>query len=304
MDQDTIMGFLIPSILSSTMVSVVMRLSTGRTKNETAFFGANYAVCTLLALFFRAGQMGGSREGTGFAVALGIVSGVMYLASFVLLRKNVIRNGVVLAAVFMKLGVLVPTLMAVLVYHERMKAAGIAGFALALPAIIIVCGDSGAAEGKSSTAENSGEGGSFTEKWLPGKGRGLLLVLLLTGGFTESLTKIYEKHGMPGVKDIYLTGIFATAMLLCVFMTARRKEAVGKRDLFWGMLVGIPNYFSSRFLLLALERLPAVVVYPAYNIGAILLVALAGVLFFRERIGVRKAVGLLMILAALTLLNV
>ena len=272
-----------------------MRLSTGRTKNEIAFFGANYAVCTLLALSFRAGQAGGSREGTGFAILLGLISGIMYLASFMLLRKNVIKNGVVLPAVFMKLGVLVPTLMAVLVYHERMKAAGVFGFLLAIPAIIIVCGDSSAEDGERTDASSL--------KWSAG-GRGLLLVLLLAGGFTDSLSKVYEIHGRPEVKDIYLIGTFLTAMLICVFMAAGKKQAVRKEDLFWGMLVGIPNYFCSRFLLQALERLPAVAAYPVYNIGGILLVTLAGVLFFRERIGTRKAVGLLMILASLVLLNV
>ena len=109
------MGFLALSIISSAMVSITMRCSAGKTGNELAMFGANYAVCCFLAFSF---HVGGNHmvfeTGTGwFALILGLISGAMYLGSFILLRKNIQENGVVLAAVFMKLGVLVPTLLSV-----------------------------------------------------------------------------------------------------------------------------------------------------------------------------------------------
>ena len=46
------------------------------------------------------------------------------------------------------------------------------------------------------------------------------------------------------------------------------------------------------------------VAYPVYSVGGILLVTLAGVLLFRERLGKRRWVALGLILAALVLLNV
>ena len=282
------MLFLLMSIVSSTLVTVCMRLSTGKSRNEMAFFGANYAVCTVLSLLFRAGQ-GGKTAGNAllFAVLLGLISGVMYLASFMLLRKNIRENGVVLAAVFMKLGVLVPTVLAVAVWHERMKTAGAAGFLIAVLAIIVVNGEQ----------EEGGTGSGA------GSSRLLLLVLLLAGGFTDSLSKVYEMYGLPEAKDIYLTGTFGTALLISAVLALRKREGIRGQDLLWGMLVGIPNYFSSRFLLLALENLPAVAVYPVFNIGTILLVTLAGTLLFGEKIGRRKGIGLLLILLSLVLLN-
>ena len=72
----------------------------------------------------------------------------------------------------------------------------------------------------------------------------------------------------------------------------------------FGLLVGIPNYFSAKFLLGALETLPAVIVYPVYSVGSILVVTLAGVLLFRERLEKHQWVALGVILAALVLLNI
>ena len=64
------------------------------------------------------------------------------------------------------------------------------------------------------------------------------------------------------------------------------------------------DFFSSKFLLGALESLSAVIVYPVFSVGTILTVTLAGVLLFRERLEKRQWIGMLLILAALVLLNI
>ena len=83
----------------------------------------------------------------------------------------------------------------------------------------------------------------------------------------------------------------------------RTGKAIRFSELAAGVLAGIPNYFSSYFLLKALIRLPAMLVYPVFSVGTILLVMGAGALFFKERLGRRQWIGLVMILIALVLLN-
>jgi multidrug transporter EmrE-like cation transporter len=67
--------------------------------------------------------------------------------------------------------------------------------------------------------------------------------------------------------------------------------------------VGVPNYYSSYLLVIALGKLPAMLVFPAFSIGTILLVTVCSLWFFRERLTKRQAVGLALIGAALALLN-
>ena len=69
-------------------------------------------------------------------------------------------------------------------------------------------------------------------------------------------------------------------------------------------MIGIPNYFCSRFLLLSLGELPAFVVYPIYNVGAIVIIGVAGIFVFKEKLGARKAIGFAMMIAAMALLNI
>ena len=87
-------------------------------------------------------------------------------------------------------------------------------------------------------------------------------------------------------------------------MAVYKKERPGKWELLYGLLLGIPNYFSARFLLRALERVAAVIVFPTFSVGTILVVTLTGVLLFKERLGKRQWVAVAAILAALILLNV
>ena len=74
-------------------------------------------------------------------------------------------------------------------------------------------------------------------------------------------------------------------------------------ELIFGLLVGIPNYFSSRFLLRSLSYVPAVIAYPTYSVATMLVITLVGVLAFREKLGRRQWAALGIILVALGLLN-
>lgn len=280
---------LVLAVLCSSAVNVLMRLSEGRAKNTFVMFMSNYAVCAAIAFAFTGGGSPfAAHPGLRFALLLGLVSGCCYLSSLTLLRVNIAKNGVMLASVFMKLGVVVPALMAILFFGESPTAWQIAGFAIAVAAIIIIY-----TEPKTGGPRNKAAAG----------GAVLLLVMLFVSGLTESMANIYEKLGDPAVKDRFLFFNFLTACLASGAAALISRKKIAPADVLFGAAIGVPNYFCTRFLLLSLSQVPAVVVYPVYNIGAIVVISLFGLLLFRERPGRRKLIGLLMIIAALVLLN-
>ena len=275
------------AILSSTMVSVLMRLGDRHVKNTMVLFFANYTVCCLTSLFLMGRQPifpGG--EGFGYTLGLGLIGGGLFLGSFALMRLNIQKNGVVLTSIFMKLGVLVPMGMAVIFFHEIPGITQILGFIIAAAAIVIL------------NAEPNAAGSAIP------RGMILLLLLLLLGGLADSFVNIYDKTGNPDWKDHFLLYIFASAGMLCLIPALIRREPVSPADVLFGLIIGIPNYFSTRFLMMALSSVPAIVAYPVYNVATIVLISLVGVIAFREHLSKRKAVGIGMILAALVLLNI
>ncbi|MBR5128436.1 MAG: hypothetical protein IKU67_00165, partial [Firmicutes bacterium] len=74
-------------------------------------------------------------------------------------------------------------------------------------------------------------------------------------------------------------------------------------DIIFGILVGIPNYYFSVFLLAALREVSSVIVYPTYSIGAMVIIVIAGIVAFKEKISIKKGVALCLIAVAIALLN-
>ena len=131
-----------------------------------------------------------------------------------------------------------------------------------------------------------------------------LVLLMLYGGMADGLSKIYEARGNPALGGHFLCFVFAFALILCAGLCAAQRQRPTGRDWLFGALLGVPNYFSSRFLLRALAYVPASLAYPAFSCGAILLTAVIGRLLFHERPGRRQWAAVGVVLAALALLNI
>lgn len=298
------MLYLVLAVVSSVLISVLMRVSEKSVKNPMLLFVANYLVCILISIAYM-GQITVDLHAPkiGTALVLGICSGILYLLGFVLLQYNIRKNGVVLSSTFMRLGVLVPTAMAVLVFHEKPNVTQLLGFLVALAAILVMNLKMGESKELSEKTADVVEAPTEKKK-VPGIV--WLIILLLTGGFTDSLANVYDKAGNPDLKNQYLLFIFFVAFVCSVIgaLLQVKKQKTNYMDFVWGFLIGIPNYYSARFLLLSLGKLPAILVYPAFNVATILVVTLVGVIGFKEKLEKNKVIALGMILLALVLLNI
>ena len=66
------------------------------------------------------------------------INGFIYLGGFALMQWSTRHNGVVLSSIFMKLGILVSMLISVVWFQELPTALQVAGFVLAVTAIIVI----------------------------------------------------------------------------------------------------------------------------------------------------------------------
>ena len=278
------MLFLILAIFSSAMVSIIMRLSSGKVSGNFSMLVMNYLMCSLLCALSAGGGnlLDLSDPRLAVTAAMGCFNGTLYLASFVLLQVNVRRNGVVLSSTFMKLGLLVTMVISICFYGEMPSLVQALGFLLAVGAILLI-----------NDHRKPGNTGFKVG----------LIGLLLCGGMADAMSKIFEESGIPGMEGQFLFFTFFTAFLFCILCMLVKRQKIGRWEAFFGLLIGIPNFYSSKFLLRALEDVAAVIAYPVYSVATILTVTLTGVLFFRERLEKRQWVALGMILTALILLN-
>ena len=279
------MLYLILAIDSSALVSLSIRASEKYITNNYGMLMVNYIICSLLSFVYMNKEINYfTQSGSGFMMILGGIGGLLYLVTLLIIQFSTSKNGVVLTSIFSKLGVLIPTLMAVLVFREVPKVTQVIGIIIALVAIVLIHFEKGALS----------EGNH--KEWL--------LILLLFAGITDSLANVYEQRGSAQLEDGYLLVTFGVAAILAAIFAFSKGRKISKSDVIFGLILGIPNFFSSKFLLLALGSMKAVLVYPTFSVGTLVVISLVGVLAFKEKLDRKKAIALGMIVLALGLLNI
>lgn len=278
------MFYLLLAILCSAMLSIIMRLSERHIGENVSMLAFNYVTCTILSMIFSGfGNIFPSEEGLGLTLGMGFINGFLYLGGFILLQLNVKRNGVVMSTTFMKLGLLVPMIFSVFIFGERMDAMQIIGFVLAVISIVLI---------------------NFEKEETTMQFKTGLILLLLVGGMADGMSKVFEEVGNEALTSQFLLFTFGMACLLCWGLVLYKKEKVNKLHIMYGVLIGVPNFFAAKFLLKSLQTLPAVITYPTFSVSTIIVVSLAGVCLFKEKLGKRQWIAIAGILFALVLLNV
>lgn len=278
------MIYLLLAILSSVSVSVVMRLSSKKAPGSYCMLAANYLMCLLIAGGFTGfDRFFPAEKGLPLTLMLGIGNGLLYLISFILYQRSVKKNGMVLSSTFMKLGLLVPIALSLLVFWQIPSLIQCIGFIIALLAIVLIQADGKDAGGKFSFG---------------------LILLLITGGGANAMSELYDEIGTPSLSSQFLLYTFLTAFIVCLCIAVAKRERPTRHSLFYGFLIGIPNYFSARFLLLCLADVPAFIAHPTYSAVSVCAVSVLGICLFCEKLTKRQWLGVGIILISLILLNI
>lgn len=276
------MFYLILAILCSSSLSIFTRLSEKTVKNNFSLLAVNYLSCCIMAILYTGiDQLFVIQEGTLFTLCLGIINGFLYLYSLILLQKNIRDNGIILTSLFNKLGILIPVIVSIVLFKEMPTFIQIIGFMIAVCAIIYMNYDKNKA----------------------GEFKFGLLYLLFVAGITDCMSKIFEVYGNSALSNQFLLYTFLSAFITCLVVVFINKQTFTKEEIKYGICMGVPNYLSSKFLLMSLQSILAVIVYPTFSVGTIVVITMTGLLLFKEKITKKQIIALCAILLALVLLN-
>jgi len=278
------MIYLLLAIASTSLVAIVMRISGKYLKSNLGMTFFNYVVCVFAAgIYSGYDNLMPRTSGFPFVLGIGVVTGVLYLAGLLLTQFNIQKNGVVLSTIFQKLGLVVQVLMSVILFGERPVLSQIIGIVICLIAVVLINFEKG------QTAISFKLG---------------LVLLVFVSGLCDGMSKVQEELGDPALSEHFLFYTFSAALILCAALIIRKREKMGWKDVLFGVMLGVPNFFSCRFLLKSLSAVPAVIAYPTYSVAAVVVVTMAGVIAFKEKLSKKQWLSLGMILVALVLLNI
>ncbi|MBU3193065.1 DMT family transporter [Clostridium algidicarnis] len=306
------MGYLFLAIVCSSSIALIFKYSEGSKMNRYAVTSVNYFTALFISLLMIIAKPSTKIHITdisikGFilecskvlsqnhvyfspessfiwALVVGIIGGAFFFLSFIYYQKSVRENGASLSGTFGKLGILVPMIFSILFWKEIPKPFQWVGIFIALFSIVFA---------NISYDENNNKSINLT-----------LILLFLFGGMAEFQNKLFQKYALLEYKDVFLFVTFTMAFLLSLHFVLKSKEKILKRDLLTGFLVGIPNLFSSYFLIMALNSVNTSIALPVYSAGSIIFISLGEVLLYKEKLSNKNKIAVGLVVFALVLINI
>lgn len=218
-----------------------------------------------------------------WAIIVGSIAGIFFFSSFIYYQKSIRENGVAIAGTFSKLGILIPMIFSIIIWKEYPTGLQWIGIGLSILSILLVNLSSDSLE-------------KFDIK--PS-----IILLFLLGGMAEFSNKIYQNYGLNEYKDVFLLFVFLMAFLISMFFIIKDKVNFKLRDILIGFAVGVPNLFSSYFLIQSLETVKTSVAFPFFSAGSIVIINLGGYFIFKEKISRKNKIAIGLIIIALVLMN-
>lgn len=229
-----------------------------------------------------------------------VVLGVMFITVFNLIGVSTIRSGIAVTAIAQKMSLAIPILAAVFLFDETLTLLKIVGVLLAMGSILMTTYK------PKNLIEKDDLSPGKTSMWLA-----LLLplgVFFGSGGCDTVVNIINKRYLLPHETDMLNTVLFLTAAIsgtiALVVQVVRGKETLRWRQLGFGIVLGVPNYFSLFFLLKALQRsgMESSVVFPMVNIGVVTTAAVVAYFGFKEHLTKFNLLGILLAIVAIWIL--
>lgn len=286
------MGILLILLSVSCSVLLVNLLKLGEVKKLAILnvLTVNYAVAFASALLLN--QKNGLDLVPDFPLWFWLFCafiGFIFIANFFLFSRSVHLNGLGVSVAAMRMSLLLPLLLSMGFYGEAVTLTRIAGILLVFVALYLLI------SGRVKL--------SFTQV----SSAGLLLVIFFFSGTADASLKIYQEEMSAIASEAHLmSAIFFFSLLIGIGVSLQKGhlQQISRKEVLLGAGVGIPNLFSSVFLIQAFAWFDASVVYAVVNMLVVAAGALTGLLIWKDEVSRKEVAGILLALAAILLLVV
>ena len=282
------MIWLILNILVSGVLYLIFRLFPKYKVDNLVAVIVNYLTASTLGLLMMDTAIAGVISRPWFPIAF--CMGIFFIFIFLLMAESSQVNGISMTSVANKMSLIIPVIAGIFLYNESITWLMITGIILALVSVILT-----SIKDKSMALSKNG---TF-----------ILILIFFGSGLIDIMMKYMQHHYLSENEGAaFVMVIFMAAAifgLLWMLLTQRdRFRNFNKASIVGGIALGIPNFGSIYFLILALEKsgLQSSVLYPINNMGIVGISALFGILIFKEKINLINFIGILLAIAAIALI--
>jgi drug/metabolite transporter (DMT)-like permease len=287
------MKYLLLSIFFSSLILVVFRMFKRYNVNTFQAIVFNYVIAFTVGFGIYGNEWRAEHLAQGSWIPFAFIIGVLFISLFLLIGKSSQENGIGVTSVTVKMSLAIPVTMAIFLYDEAIYFSKVAGVLAALLGVFLIT-----FKPKSARQAKNVKNLIF------------LPILFLGSGLLDTLINYVEKRALDDLSPALFSAIgFGIAGLIGLMVLGiallRGKQIFRWRNVLGGIVLGVPNFFSIYFLIMAVRNplLDDSITYALNNVGIVMLSFLVGIIVFKEKTTMLKVVGGIVSIAAILLLS-
>ena len=284
---------LVSCILCSSLIFVVFKLFPRYKIDTFQAIVFNYFTAASCGILFFHSEFKGITADDVDILKYAFYCAILFISLFLIMGISSQRNGVGSTSVAVKMSMSISMLAMIYYNHESLSILKISGSIAAILGVILVSLPSkSASNGKQAI-------------WM-------LFVLFFGSGLLDFLLEIiHEKCKLSGwhlglfsAMGFLMAGIMGIGII--GIQLFRKKMKIELKNMFAGIVLGVPNYFSIYLLLAAYQTTgwSDSTVLAIINVSVVLTASIIGLSLFSEKLNLKKSIGLCFSILAIIILYI
>ncbi|MBU1013883.1 MAG: DMT family transporter [Bacteroidetes bacterium] len=281
------MIFIFLTILFSSLIFVAFKLFPRFKIDNFQALTINYLAASTIGIIILGSEFNYEMIITKSWLPFSLLIGFVFIFTFILFALSSQKAGVAITAVFSKMSVIIPVIAGIFLYSEKLNALIVLGIISTFSAFILIFYKRGKNKIQISIIV-------------------LPIIIFFANGLIDTLLKYIEHYHIAGDYTLFLTMIFITALIIgsiiSIYRYFKTKQAFTIQSIIGGTILGLFNYSTTYFMLLAMNLFESNVLFPLQNVGIVMLSALLGIFFFREKLSLTNWIGIFLSILAILLI--
>lgn len=221
------------------------------------------------------------------AIICGIVCGIMYAISKTLIMTGYEKTSVAFMSLCHTSGMIVPCIIGHFLWNERLSLVSVIGIILAICSIVLLKDSKGKAKKYELFGIIIG------------------IIIFLTSGAVMVMQKMMSLYFKDQSVSAYNYYSFIAAFLILVVISKPHKELKARTKAVYPFAIGsaLSLCIISMAMTTLAGKVPSVVLFPLFNGLGIILVCFGSIFLFKEKLTVKKLIGIIIGVLGLCLVN-
>ena len=275
---------LILTILLTVVLFICFKEFSQRNINTHQAITFNYLTASLLAFIFYEKSISFIEIINSSWIFPTIALGVFFIIMFNVMAKTTQRLGISIASMASKISLIIPVIGAILLQENNISYTNGLGILIAIIAIYL----------------------AFKKKHNSNQSIYIAIILFFGTGILDMFLD-YIQHNLlenNNQSSQFIIVVFFIAFIAGLIKIILSKEKIKSRNIIAGIFLGIPNYLSIYYVLISLEKLGGVIVFPILNISVVLLSTILSFFVYKEYLNTLNWTGIVLACISIILILV